>query len=111
MEAVRANPGPNLSVIDFYAVGGRLNPHLEPVIRPLDLSRAERAALVAFLRSFQGGMREGSAGCILRLLPCTSNSSARPAETNRGASLPIWDRTSILYPHHMRGHDLRSLPS
>jgi cytochrome c peroxidase len=38
-------------VIDHYARGGRRNPHLDRRIHPMRLSPAERADLVAFLRS------------------------------------------------------------
>jgi cytochrome c peroxidase len=38
-------------VIDFYDRGGRPNPYLSPLIRPLFLDRYEKAALVAFLRT------------------------------------------------------------
>jgi cytochrome c peroxidase len=38
-------------VIDFYDAGGRPNPNLSPLIRPLFLDGYEKAALVAFLRT------------------------------------------------------------
>jgi len=38
-------------VVAFYDAGGRANPNLSPLIRPLFLSEYERAALVAFLRA------------------------------------------------------------
>jgi cytochrome c peroxidase len=38
-------------VIDFYDAGGRPNPYLSPLIRPLYLDDYEKAALVAFLRT------------------------------------------------------------
>lgn len=38
-------------VVDFYARGGNANPHLDPRMRPLELSEADRSALVAFLAS------------------------------------------------------------
>jgi cytochrome c peroxidase len=38
-------------VVDFYNAGGRPNPYLSPLIRPLFLSDYDRAALVAFLRA------------------------------------------------------------
>jgi cytochrome c peroxidase len=37
-------------VVEFYNRGGRTNPNLDPVIKPLDLSKDEIAALVAFLK-------------------------------------------------------------
>jgi cytochrome c peroxidase len=46
-------------VIDYYDRGGRPNPHLDPEVRLLDLSRAEKRALTAFLRSLSGRIREG----------------------------------------------------
>src|SRR5215510_14435060 len=38
-------------VIEFYDRGGRANPYLSPLLRPLYLTGYEKAALVAFLRS------------------------------------------------------------
>lgn len=38
-------------VVAFYARGGNPNPHLDPKMKPLDLSDRDRAALVAFLKS------------------------------------------------------------
>jgi cytochrome c peroxidase len=37
-------------VVEFYSAGGRPNPNLSPLIRPLLLDDYEKAALVAFLR-------------------------------------------------------------
>ena len=36
-------------VVEFYNAGGRPNPNVSPLIRPLGLSQHEKAALVAFL--------------------------------------------------------------
>jgi cytochrome c peroxidase len=47
-------------VIDFYDAGGRPNPNLSPLIRPLFLDDYERAALVAFLRTLTDRQYEGS---------------------------------------------------
>lgn len=38
-------------VVEFYNRGGGKNPHLDPAVKPLDLTTDERAALVAFLKS------------------------------------------------------------
>ena len=38
-------------VVDFYDQGGRANPHLDPILRPLQLTQEERDDLVAFLES------------------------------------------------------------
>ena len=46
-------------VIDFYNAGGRSNPHIDPEVRPLRLSVEEQQALVAFLKSLSGSIREG----------------------------------------------------
>jgi cytochrome c peroxidase len=46
-------------VIEFYDRGGNANPHLDPELRPLRLSPAEKQALLAFLRSLSGNIREG----------------------------------------------------
>jgi cytochrome c peroxidase len=41
-------------VIAFYDTGGHPNPHLDPELRPLRLSAAEKASLITFLRSLSG---------------------------------------------------------
>ncbi len=46
-------------VVDFYDRGGNSNPYLDPILRPLNLSADERAALVAFLRLLSGEILEG----------------------------------------------------
>ncbi|MEE8117738.1 MAG: cytochrome c peroxidase [Gemmatimonadales bacterium] len=46
-------------VIALYDRGGNPNPYRDPVLHPLHLSGAERAALLAFLRSLSGTIREG----------------------------------------------------
>ena len=46
---------PTLSaVVDFYNGGGRPNPNLMPLIRPLGLTDAEKRGLIAFLESLSG---------------------------------------------------------
>jgi cytochrome c peroxidase len=47
------------AVVDYYSEGGRLNQQLDPEIRPLRLNDAEKAALVAFLKTLSGQVREG----------------------------------------------------
>lgn len=46
-------------VIDFYDGGGRANPYLDPEIHPLRLTVDEKQALVAFLETLSGSIREG----------------------------------------------------
>lgn len=46
-------------VVEFYDGGGIANPFLDPRLRPLGLTPAEKRALVAFLRSLSGIVREG----------------------------------------------------
>jgi cytochrome c peroxidase len=46
-------------VVDFYDAGGRSNPNIDPDIRPLHLSIEEKQALVVFLKSLSGRIREG----------------------------------------------------
>lgn len=48
------------AVVDFYSDGGRPNPHLDPEIRPLHLSAAEKQALMAFLGSLSGSIQQGA---------------------------------------------------
>ena len=47
------------AVVDFYSDGGRKNPGIDPEIRPLHLAVEEKQALVAFLNSLSGSIREG----------------------------------------------------
>jgi cytochrome c peroxidase len=42
------------AVIDLYDRGGISNPHLDPLVRPLQLSRREKADLVAYLKALTG---------------------------------------------------------
>jgi cytochrome c peroxidase len=46
-------------VVDYYDKGGNPNPGLDPDLRPLHLTAGEKHALVAFLRSLSGSIREG----------------------------------------------------
>ncbi len=48
------------AVVRFYDEGGRANPNLDPEIRPLRFTTAETRALVAFLGSLSGTIRDGS---------------------------------------------------
>ncbi|MBI2185696.1 MAG: c-type cytochrome [Acidobacteria bacterium] len=47
-------------VVNFYSDGGRRNPAQDPEIRPLRLTSTEKRALVAFLKSLSGTIREGN---------------------------------------------------
>jgi cytochrome c peroxidase len=46
-------------VIDFYSNGALANPYLDSEIRPLHLSAGEKRALLDFLRSLTGEIRQG----------------------------------------------------
>ena len=46
-------------VVEFYSEGGRPNPYLDCEIRPRNFTAEEVRALIAFLRSLTGRMREG----------------------------------------------------
>jgi cytochrome c peroxidase len=46
-------------VIEYYDRGGRPHPHQDADIRPLGLDAAEKQALLAFLHSLSGRVREG----------------------------------------------------
>ena len=46
-------------VVEYYDQGGNTNPGLDPDLRPLHLTADEKRALVAFLRSLSGPVREG----------------------------------------------------
>ena len=46
-------------VVDFYSDGGRKNPDLDPEVRPLKLTGEEKRALLRFLASLSGTIREG----------------------------------------------------
>jgi cytochrome c peroxidase len=45
-------------VVEYYDRGGNANPRLDEDVRPLQLSAEEKRALVAFLRSLSGTIRE-----------------------------------------------------
>ena len=47
-------------VVNLYDEGGRPNPKIDPEIRPLKLTVEQKRALVSFLRSLSGQVREGS---------------------------------------------------
>src|SRR5439155_1020140 len=47
------------AVVDFYSDGGRQNPGIDAEIRSLHLAVEEKRALVAFLNSLSGSIREG----------------------------------------------------
>ncbi len=47
-------------VVEHYNRGGRANPHLDSELHQLQLTDAEKRALVAFLKSLSGTIREGS---------------------------------------------------
>ncbi len=47
-------------VIEFYNRGGRVNPWLDSEIHPLHLAPEEEKALIAFLQSLSGTVREGA---------------------------------------------------
>ena len=46
-------------VVEFYAAGGRANPHLDEEMRPLPLGAGEKRAIASFLRSLSGDVYEG----------------------------------------------------
>ena len=46
-------------VVEFYAAGGRANPHLDGEMRPLELNAEEKQAIASFLRSLSGDVCEG----------------------------------------------------
>jgi cytochrome c peroxidase len=46
-------------VVDYYDRGGNVNPYLDEELRPLHLTSGEKSALVQFLRSLSGDVREG----------------------------------------------------
>ena len=48
-----------IDVVNFYSDGGRKNPSLDPDIRPLRFSDGEKRALIRFLESLSGTIREG----------------------------------------------------
>ena len=56
-------------VVEFYDRGGNPNPRLDAEIQPLKLSAQEKQALLAFLRSLSGTLREGR---LVAVLPASS---------------------------------------
>ena len=49
-----------VEVIEFYDKGGNENAYLDRELRPLNLTPEEKAALLEFLRSLSGEIREGN---------------------------------------------------
>jgi len=49
-------------VLEFYSEGGRSNPYLDPQILPRHFTKQEKTALIAFLKSLNGKIEEGSNG-------------------------------------------------
>lgn len=47
-------------VVQFYDDGGRVNPTIDPEIHPLHLTAEQKQALVGFLKSLSGTIREGT---------------------------------------------------
>ena len=47
-------------VIEFYDRGGKPNPYLDPELRTLNRTAAEKRALLAFLRALSGEIQEGT---------------------------------------------------
>ena len=47
-------------VVEFYNRGGNANLHLDEELRPLNLDDDEKMALISFLRSLSGEIREGA---------------------------------------------------
>jgi cytochrome c peroxidase len=47
-------------IVDFYDNGGRSNPGIDPEIHPLHLSVVDKQAVVAFLKSLSGAIRDVS---------------------------------------------------
>jgi cytochrome c peroxidase len=48
------------AVLDFYSDGGRPNPNLDPEIRSLQFTAAEKRAVIDFLGSLSGTVQEGA---------------------------------------------------
>ena len=46
-------------VVEFYSNGGRRNPNIDTEIRPANFTPEEKHALLAFLRSLTGSIRQG----------------------------------------------------
>ena len=46
-------------VIEFYDKGGNANPGLDSELHPLHLTAEEKPALIAFLKSLSGKIRQG----------------------------------------------------
>ena len=74
-------------VVDFYDGGGRANPHLDQEIRPLRLTAADKQALVEFLKSLSGSIREGRrprAALQIRQAPATPTLLTMPLPVQSG---------------------------
>jgi cytochrome c peroxidase len=45
-------------VVDFYSDGGRTNPHLDPLLKPINLTPHEKLALITFLKTLTGHVHQ-----------------------------------------------------
>jgi cytochrome c peroxidase len=81
-------------VVEYYSSGGRRNPHLDAGLRPLDLTFAEKRAVVAFLGALsgvimllpRGGNKRRSCGQVRAIR--RSAAPERPAIRNRRIANP-----------------------
>ncbi len=70
-------------VVEFYDRGGIANPHLDPLVKPLGLSGAEKRQLVAFLRALTGDNADRLAAEARRAQPPDTPPERDPAAVYR----------------------------
>lgn len=84
-------------VVDFYDGGGRANPRLDPLVRKLGLTPAEKTQIVAFLQALSGDVQFGVQRATGSL------TAKREPRSARYASLPPYEicmrRTARLAIH------------
>jgi hypothetical protein len=83
------------AVVDFYDKGGRPNPNLFPVLRPLNLTAEEKQALIKFLESLSGEVTS----TVLpreRTSPDFSGTWTPAAATTSASPAPLWSGGPVI---------------
>ena len=84
------------AVVDFYDKGGRPNPNLFPIIRPINLTPEEKQALVKFLGSLSGDVTSTILAPELTAPDFSGTWAQSPASAGTAQpSVPLWDDLSV----------------
>ena len=84
------------AVVEFYDKGGRPNPNLFSIIRPLNLTPEEKQALLKFLGSLSGDVTSTMLAPELTAPDFSGTWAQAPAPTGKAQpSVPLWDDLSV----------------